>query len=231
MKRFLSIAFFVLVYTSGFSQSIGGVNFNIFNTLDDFNENVDAAPMGVSFSGLYQIRDSKWRVGGELGVAMYSGETYNEEVIIQGNRYDLEVFEEDCFFTYQGVVRYSFVDFEESWINPYVEAKIGGTSFFSTIMVSHEEQTENAEIAEKYPDDTDFYGTAFHTSIGGGLMLSFGKNGEFGLDLSASLMPGSRARYRNMAASDAYQSNLNEGTFESTTNQLNYRIGVFFLLY
>jgi|GEM_PF-1296494 hypothetical protein len=222
------IVAFSFCVTGVIAQSIGGVNFNIFNTLDDFNKNVEAAPMGVSFAGLYQIKDSQWRVGGELGVAMYAGESYTDEVIINGGRYDLEVFEEDCFFTYQGVVRYTF--FDEAIINPYAEAKIGGTSFFSTIMVSGDEQ-QNSEIAEGYPDKTEFYGTAFHTSFGAGLMITFGSNSDFGIDLSASYMPGSRASYRNMAASDAFLSDLDEGTFESTTNQLNYRIGVFFLLY
>lgn len=229
MKLIAPIALFMFLSISGFSQSIGGVNFNIFNTLDDFNKNVDAAPMGVSFSGLYQINESKWRVGGELGVAMYAGETYTQEANINGTLHDIEVFEEDCFFTYQGAVRYTF--FDEAIVNPYAEAKIGGTSFFSTIMVSSDEREQNAEIAEKYPDDTEFYGTAFHTSFGAGVMITLGKNNDFGVDLSASYMPGSRARYRNMAASDAYQSDLGEGTFESTTTQLNYRIGVFFLLY
>ncbi|MFZ6050672.1 outer membrane beta-barrel protein [Halocola ammonii] len=226
MKLLLSIALFFLATAVGFTQSIGGVNFNIFNTLDDFNENVDAAPKGVSFAGLYQIKNSQWRVGGELGVAMYSGETYNQEIIINGAHHEVEVFEEDCFFTYQGVVRYTL--FEEAMFNPYAEAKIGGTSFFSTIMVSGDEQEE---YVDDYPTDTDFHGTAFHTSFGAGVMIAFGKNSDFGIDLSASYMPGSRARYRNMAASDAFQSNLDEGTFESRTNQLNYRIGVFFLLY
>ena len=226
MRSILSIALFLFVATSGFSQSMGGLNFNIFNTLDDFNENVDAAPKGISFAGLYQIKDSQWRVGGELGVAMYSGESYTDDVIINGTRYDLEVFEEDCFFTYQGVVRYTF--FDQAMFNPYAEAKIGGTSFFSTIMLSDD---VNEEIADKYPTQTDFYGTAFHTSFGAGLMITLGKDSDFGIDLSASYMPGSRAQYRNMAASDAFQSNLDEGTFESRTNQLNYRIGVFFLLY
>ena len=226
MKLVASISLFVLLSITGFSQSVGGVNFNIFNTLNDFNKNVDAAPMGVSFSGLYQIKDSQWRVGGELGVAMYAGETYMQDAVINGTRHELEVFEEDCFFTYQGVVRYTF--FDEALINPYAEAKIGGTSFFSTIMVSGDQQDE---FADDYPTETDFHGTAFHTSLGAGLMITLGKNSDFGIDLSASYMPGSRAQYRNMAASDAFQSNLDEGTFESRTNQLNYRIGVFFLLY
>ena len=49
-------------------------------------------------------------------------------------------------------------------VNLYAEARLGITTFFSSIMAYEEDSP--------YPGEFNFHGTAFNTGLGGGLMLN-----------------------------------------------------------
>lgn len=223
MKKIISFTLFVLVCSiSAHSQSMWGVNMKIYQTKGDFKNNVAATPAGLSLNWLYRIKESKFSVGAELGVAMYANNEYNYDLPSGGT---VVIAEEDCFWTMHADVRYYL--YEAPAIKAYAQGRLGMTTFFSSRTA--------IEVTPEFQDTFEFQGTAFNMGLGGGVLINFKglfsgekKQGTVNLDLGASLHTGSTAKYRYMPES-SQSSTLENGTFQSVTNYIDYRIGLIFI--
>lgn len=202
------------------AQSFMGIHFNYMQPLDDYKQNLDVHPKGIGLDFMFKPKIfKKMYVGAQIGVSMYATDTYMESVKVKNNNFqDIEIEEEDCFFSYNLTGRYYLV--EDKLLNPYLEARIGGLSFFSTKMTEE-------EYDEYYDNSTSFYGTSLQLGIGGGLSYHIVDN--FWIDLNIIYNRGSRTDYRNIGATDvAYNVNRDLGKFESYVHNVNYSLGVQF---
>jgi len=169
---------------------------------------------------LRSYTDSKWSWGGEFGVAMYSSDEYNLEY----NGRTLEIYEEDCFFTLHGFVRYNL--YERKGFKAYGEGRVGATTFFST--------TEAVEEDTGFEGEFDFHGTAFNLGIGAGVLINtstlFRPDREAGntwINLGFNAHSGSNATYRMLPEGDSTHS-LEDGQFTSLTHYFGFKAGVTF---
>ena len=220
MKQIISTFLIVIAFTIiSHAQSMWGMNMKIYQTKGDFNENVEAVPFGISLSYLHRIKESKFSVGAELGIAMYAYNEYNYELPSGGN---LIIDEEDCFWTLHADVRY--YAYEVPAFKAYAQGRLGMTTFFSSV---------TSEVSSpEFQDTFEFHGTAFNMGIGAGALINFKalfnkdrKVGVANLDLGVSVHSGSSAIYRYMPEGTSTTS-LDEGTYQSVTNYIDYRIGL-----
>ncbi len=216
MKNLLLSIAVMVVATSACAQNMWGINLKIHETKGDFNKNVNAIPVGISFNYLHAFKE-KFSIGGELGIAMYANNRYDFET--QGSGI-IQVDEEDCFWTIHSDFRYYF--YRTPALKAYAQARVGLTTFFS----SRTPTQETSEFRESF----EFHGTAFNSGVGGGLLVNFGslfKNepGIVNLDLGVAAHSGSKTDYRYMR--EGTQSvTLDDGVYRSVTNYMDYRIGV-----
>lgn len=215
-KVYLQIVLCFLVVTSATSlasaQTMFGFNYNISNPTGDYAENVQL-PMGISINLLVANPKLKGlHYGIETGVSMYAGDSYDYDF----NGKTIELSEEDCYLSYQGVARYHFR--MNKLVKPYVEGRIGGISYFSTLMADD----------QNFKDDSRFYGTSFTYGFGGGVAISLCE--QMSLDLGVTRAHGLDTNYRSVTKTDpvALKSDLNAGIKSSRTDFLNFKIGVLF---
>lgn len=223
-KTLFLIAGILLISFAGFGQrNYLGVNIKVYDPLSNLGENISALPIGLSFSYLHGFENNRFSVGAELGVAMYSSNDY--ELNYQG--WNISVNEEDCFWTLHGVLRYDLI--RNNSVNLYAEARIGITTFFSSI-IAYDENSP-------YPGEFSFHGTAFNTGLGGGLMLNphaiFSDGSEAGrlwIELGVNVHSGTVTDYRYMPEGGASVP-LDEGEYESLTHYVGYKVGFVFDLF
>ncbi len=213
MKSFLCIIVTLLLSVVGFcQQKTLGINIKVYNPISNFKENVGrSTPAGISVNYLRSKKESRYSFGGELGVAMYSSNDY----VLNHRGQDIEVNEEDCFWTIHGVVRYDLIRTEK--FVSYAEARIGFTTFFSST-IPNDSNTD-------YQGEFKFHGSAFNTGLGGGILYRVGTN--IWINLGANIHSGSEADYRYMPESNQ-SALLEDGQFESLTHYMGYRLGVSF---
>lgn len=201
------------------AQSMWGMNLKIYQTKGDFNKNVNAVPVGMSLNYLYRIKDSRFSVGGEFGIAMYADNEYKYEL---PSGETLTIDEEDCFWTLHADVRY--YAYEVPALKAYAQGRLGMTTFFSSVMARYP--------TTEFEDSFQFHGSAFNLGIGGGALINFKalfgkekKPGVANLDLGINVHTGTTAEYRYMPEGQQ-PSSLDEGTYQSVTNYVDYRIGL-----
>ena len=214
MKNFHLTLFILLFASVCFAQKNRlGANFKVYSPISKFKENINSAtPVGISLNYLRLSEVSRYSFGGELGVAMYSSENY----IIDGKGEQLEVNEEDCFWTIHGVVRYDVYRTEK--MVTYAEGRIGVTTFFSTssTRITSEENSEN---------DFKIHGTAFNTGLGGGILYQIFDN--IWINAGVNLHSGNTADYRYIPESEGTTTpTLKDGDHKSLTHYVGYRLGV-----
>jgi len=223
MKKMILSAILALVVgpfsTMLSAQSTFGFNFNVASPQGDYAENV-TRPIGMTvnllknnqkFKGLYY--------GVEVGVAMYAADEYDYDF----NGKTIKLSEEDCYLSYSAVVRYHFrnvSDLQErkKILNPYVEGRVGGISYFSTLMSNE----------KSFGDQNKFYGSTLSYGFGGGLAISLCE--QISLDLGLTKAFGLDTNYRSVektAAADL-KGNLDAGIKSSRTDFLNFKVGVLF---
>jgi len=217
--QILILALFTLIGTELTAQMSFGFNFHHTEALDTYKENLHRNPNGILFSALFKPQKSKnFRYGIEFGISMYADENYFYE--LPTGEYageTIEMYEEDCFFTYNAVARYSLN--ESATVTPYVEARLGGLSFFSTRMAADEAQEDY------YNSITKFHGTALQGGLGGGLVWRVAPC--VAIDLGASYNLGTRADYRSIEeGSIALRRSLDYGKYNSAIKSVGMRIGV-----
>ncbi len=220
MKKVLLIASLLFLGISVQAQTGMGISLKAYAPKAAFNQNVDKVPFGISFNYQRSSDNSRFSWGGELGVAMYSSDSY--DIMHRGNQ--IRIDEEDCFFTLHGFVRYDLV--EMSAFKLYSEARLGLTTFFST--------TDAALENTGFDGEFSFHGTAFNMGAGIGLMVNpgalFSKDRErdnLWINMGINGHSGSRATYRMHPEGDGVFS-LEEGTHESLTHYFGYKLGVIF---
>ena len=216
LRLISSVIIVFICFGSIQAQNSMAFSIKAYETKADFHKNVNALPVGFSFSYLRSIEESRFSYGGEFGVAMYNNETIN----VTENGTTFQVDEEDCFLTFHAFLRYDM--YENNWSKVYAEARMGATTFFSS------------RIAEDYESDFesdfDFHGTAFNTGFGGGLLVNpasvFNKEegGDFWLDFGVSFNSGSKANYR-MAPEGNGNYSIQDGKYRSLTHYVAYRVG------
>jgi len=200
------------------SNASFGLNFNVAAPLQEFKDNLDQKPAGISFDYMHRVKQSRLSVGGELGVAMFFDDEFMYELSDEGRPGEfIELYEEDCYLSYHTVARYSV--FHRARFNPYIEGRLGGTSFFSTRMA-----TEDTPI---FSDVTKFHGTSFNAGVGAGLEINFCRL-PISFDLAALANSGTHTVYRSISDTEGGAIRFSDGRVESNTHHLNFRLGVRF---
>ena len=215
MKNSVLTLFTILFSSLSFAQQKTlEINIKVYDPISNFKENVNSStPVGISVNYLRSRESSRYSFGGEIGVAMYSSDDY----ILNHQGQDIEVNEEDCFWTIHGVVRYDV--FRTEKFVTYAEARAGLTTFFSSI------SPYDRNIG--YRGEFKFHGSAFNTGLGGGVLYRVGSN--IWINAGANLHSGSKADYRYMPESDQSVL-LEDGQYKSLTHYMGYRLGVSFSL-
>ena len=218
MKKNYSILFAILCFLafqipSVQGQAAFGFNVNVASPKGELSNNIKH-PAGISFDVLIPIKKIRGLyVGGEFGVSMYANDSY---LLSNADETDVfEVDEEDCFLAYHATAKY-FPLKKRGLFNPYLEAKVGGLSYFSTIMSDEED----------FDSQTSFHGSAFNAGLGGGLVIKAFRNLSFNSSVIYSV--GSRANYRMIDKKDEVKKGLNEGIKNAETNYINFKLGILF---
>lgn len=212
MKLF---TYFILIVISFLSHA---QNIGLFYTRatpnGEFNKNIDRAPEGLSLNASFSIHE-KINIGGEIGVSMYSNVTY--EVPYQSRM--IEVYEEDCFWTFHAFGEYLFIKKEK--LELYGEARVGLTNFFSDV-------TALDDYTDDYQGEFKAHGSAFNTGIGIGIRYSIGKlfkiqNQKLWISTSYTVNSGSKSTYRNAGET---RTSFSNGQHRSLTNYSNFKLGL-----
>ncbi len=217
---FLTCIFSLAIFSIANAQVAFGFGYNYTKPLQEYNENLEKDPKGVSINVLYNPAKLKnVYVGAEVGVSMYANDSYYLALRdSEGNDLTAEIDEEDCFFSYNALLRY--FPSKDKLVNPYIESRIGAISFFSTSMAEEGFQ-------DLYDSKTAFHGTALNFGIGGGAVFDISYN--LAIDVNATFNRGQHTFYRSIEESDInYRRNLDYGRHESKTNNLNFKIGILF---
>ncbi len=208
-----------LCWTSDANAQIAfGFHYHNSQPLGDYKENLHRNPQGVLISTLVKSKKLKnLSFGGEFGLSMYADDNYFYELPDGEFAGDLiEMYEEDCFLTYNGIVRYTFN--EESKFSPYVQGTLGAMSFFSTRM-----STE--EYEDYYESITKFHGTSLMAGLGAGLVYSI--HPQIMIDAGAFYNKGTQAEYRSIEPSNAsYRRTLDYGRYTSAVNAVSFKVGL-----
>lgn len=218
--RYLFILLFMCSVTFVNAQISGGINFNYTQALKSFDTNLEKNPMGISLNlFITPLKDKRFQLGAELGVAMYANDAFSmgiEEGELAGETFKIE--EEDCFLSYHLNARYYLHN--NKLINPYMEARIGGMSFFSS-------QLTDEKYQDYFEDNTTFHGTSLIGGIGGGAVIRLGS--RLAMDMSIIASTGTRAKYRSIEPDAAeLRRSLDYGQQESSIHNLNYKLGILF---
>lgn len=222
-KIFSSLAVAMLMAGTMQAQFSLGINLKVQDPTGDFNRNVQRAASGISFTGIFQARDSRFSWGGELGVAMYANENYMYDLTEEGYPGEfVEVSEEDCFWTAHVLARYHFL--QKPNFKTYAEGRLGLTTFFSS----------RTALDDHYniDDNFDSHGTAFNSGLGAGMAfnpkgLFSEQHGRLWIELGATYMTGTRTNYRHIGETSSGLS-LSEGQYRSLTHYMDYRMGFVF---
>ena len=151
---------------------------------------------------------------------MYSSDEYNINYAGQ----NLTIYEEDCFFTLHGFVRYNL--YETKGLKVYTEGRIGVTTFFSS--------TEAVIEDTGFEDQFDIHGSAFNLGLGAGLLFNtstlFKPDNEPGnvwINLGFNGHSGSNTSYRLLPEGSSTHS-FEDGQYESLTHYFGFKAGVSF---
>lgn len=202
-----------------------GANIKVYDALGSFDENVNATPAGISFVG-HKRGKGRLSYGGEIGVAMYTNDQYQYDLTAEGQPgRTILVDEEDCFWTAHASLRYEM--FSSPSVSQYIEVRVGGTTFFSSIIALEDDHSSPFE------DKFSVHGTAFNTAFGTGVTVDpqsvFSKGerqGKWLIDVGMNVHSGSVANYRNFKTAESSQLTLVDGGHKSLTNYIDYRLGV-----
>lgn len=207
------LCFLVFQMPTTYGQIAFGFNLNVANPTGELSNNIKH-PVGISFDVMTPIKKVPGLyVGAELGVSMYANDTYLMSTADGTNVF--EVDEEDCFLAYHATAKY-FPIKKKGLINPYVEARLGGMSYFSTIMSDEDD----------FDSETSFHGSAWNAGLGGGLIIKAFKNISFNSSVIYSV--GSSTDYRMIEKGDEVKKGLDEGLKNAEANYINFKLGILF---
>lgn len=197
-----------------------GFYYNHMIALDEFADNTKTHIGGFTTNFLFTpLKNKNIAFGGEFGVSMYANEDF-EYTIIEGTSLGqfADVNQDDCFIQYGLVMRYYMAN-EFSTVRPYVEPRVGGMTFFSTLT-----QGELCEV--DYQSETEYHGTTL--SLGTGLGLLFNINDLVLVDLNAAYNRSGKTNYRQLPDKNevSYRLDLDDNIHESKTDNFSIRLGM-----
>ncbi|MDN5202962.1 hypothetical protein QQ008_16350 [Fulvivirgaceae bacterium BMA10] len=200
----------------------------------EYGDNITNDPLGVSIAGFYMIPKTRWQIGIELGAAMYANEEYTLDLSEKGySGATAAVYEEDCYFLYQAVARYRLT--KAGLINPYLEGRIGGASYFTDRSYSEiRSVVQGADKPEYLESDFKWNGTAFQTGAGMGFAFDFNKLTKkryfpLSFDFAVTTYLGGRTNYRNVSEErKQLVRNDQQLEYRSRTDNLTYHWGIYY---
>lgn len=220
------VVLFLLLFPISLQAQKGinlGFGFNNFKALSKFSDNTTRNPLGVSFLASKDLKNKRFQIGLELGMGLYSGKRYFYETVAEGypGNY-VNLYEENGFILYDVYLRYKLLP--EKTLMPFVEAKVGASTYFSVI--------RSMQVSEVYEDDSYIHDTALNAGIGLGTYVDIGKlfTGKNWvkktlLNISGNYLLGSQVRYRNAVAYEVVDT-FESGFRKSKTNTFQYHIGL-----
>ena len=220
-KLFLSILFFLGTMSVWAQRSM---NFHYLHTIPvgEFQDNLMHRPGGIAVDFMMSPlkKDKKLHIGASFSVSMYQNEDHTGVIMLNSNEEaKIEINEDDCFFTYQGIARY-YMTKQNSCIRPYLQAQVGGATFFSSL-------TPLEDYSETLESETRIHGTTFLTGLGGGLAIRIFDSLYF--DANLIYNTSGQTTYRASPQSDPtiqYRVNLDSHRNTSKVNHLAMKLGV-----
>ena len=219
------------IYNSASAQLTAGININAYKALGQYANNIARNPSGISFFGNYQIPQSHFSIGGDFGAAMYANQEYTIKEAKEGGIQGPEItyYEEDCYLTYNVFGRAHLLKAEYGTVNPYIEAKIGASSYFSD-KIAQEDPTTGMVPEGAEEDEFSFHGTAFNLGIGGGVYINVGEllgggSRPFMLDIGVSTINGTRTHYRSIDTEAGVITAEKYNFYKSATDNIQLRFG------
>lgn len=231
--KYLTLTLALAFISSGASaQFTAGFNINAYQALGQYSKNIARNPSGVTFFGNYQVPSTHFSFGGDFGAAMYANQEYTIQEAREGGLKGPEItyYEEDCYLIYNVFGRVHLLNNDYGTVNPYLEVKMGGSSYFSDKTAQEDPNTGVVpDGAEE--DEFSFHGTSFNLGIGGGVFINVGElfgggsDRPFILDLGVSAINGTRTSYRNIDASAGVITAEKYNFYKSATDNIQFRFG------
>lgn len=206
-----------------------GMSFVRNEALHQYSKNIEQSPMGIAFTFFETRENSRFSYGAEIGVSMYANESYTTSLAEKGySGAYADVEEEDCYFTYQLVGRYTLV--AQGMVNLYAEGRLGGATFFTDKMYT---DAWGTNVPTNLKDEFMFNSTTFQASYGGGMTLDLSKINPdvylpVSIDFNVNHVAGAAAKYRNVSSDESVSTLKNSTLYESGTSSIAYRFGVYY---
>ncbi len=218
----LSFTIILLSITFLSGQNNIGFYYNHTMPLGTFADNAESQVGGFMCTAMFRpLKNKRFALGGELGVSMYANDDF-EYTVTDGDfqgRY-IQVNQDDCFLQYGVNARYYLTDLEaKKLINPYVEPRLGGMSFFSTL-------TQGEECEVDYNSETETHGTTVYAGAGAGIICQI--NNFCLIDLNAIYNKSGTSAYRHIPEPEnvTYRLELTDHMYESRTDHISLRLGM-----
>ncbi len=220
---------------------------------EQFGQNLNGA-CGMSLQAMYRFRNSPFSIGLDFGGSWYDHREYETTLEDMGTEGARAIAEENFGFLSFGLLTRLDLN-RPSVLNPYLEGRLGGMSFFrSTYYDELQALNPTEELEEEYhcPSDREGLGTALQTGLGGGLSLDLSrlkKNWNWfpvHLDLNVVYHLGSVTEYLSLRSDpatprDAASRNRNASAasvqsapeepvlVRTPTDNINIRLGAYIL--
>ncbi|MGD1842815.1 MAG: hypothetical protein ACFB0B_18240 [Thermonemataceae bacterium] len=197
MKALYTFLIFALTFTTLQAQIDVGIGYNFSLPQQAMGFNIQRAH-GASIQANYALPNTRWRVGLEMGGAIYGASEerraydFSDGSSIEA---DVHVTNNICNFAFNG----SYDLATEGAIIPYLQPKVGLSLFHSDLTI----EDPNSDECELLEDEELLVDHTFYLGIGAGvridLQTAFNKmsTGRYFLDVALSYLRGGNVRYMN----------------------------------
>jgi len=222
MKTLITFLTFISCLT--FSAAQTSMSFYYVQALPQgaYQDNLQHRPNGIALEFMREIKNVKHlQAGAIINVAMYQNEDFEGQADInQFQRAYVETNEDDCYYIYQGVLRY-FLNDTKSNITPYVQVQAGGTTFFSNLAVT-EAPDDSLESSSRH------YGTTWLAGLTAGTLVYI--NEAISAQLSLGYNFSGNVQYRSSPELDnlaLYRVSLDDHLEKSKVEHVSAQLGIF----
>lgn len=234
MKQLLKMAPIVilLLSVSLFAQETpfqAGIDFIVGAPQNEFKDNVDNVGFGLSGFFGYNIPQSPLTIGANIGFMVYGSETRNVPFSQTVNLVTVDMTTTNSIVQGHLMLR---AQSPQGKVRPYIDGLLGFNYLFTSTSVEDEDDGKEIASSTNYDDGTFSYGA------GGGIMIQLYEKPEeqagqyftVGLDLGLRYIKGGNARYLkdDSIEIDDVTNAVTYNPSESTTDLLNFRLGVVF---
>ena len=222
MKKLIPVILYLFLLTSDTAQN--SMSFYYVHALPQglYQDHLEHQPSGIAIEIMRNIKKVNRLQGGLMfNIAMYQNENYaGQSYASIFERAYVETNEDDCYYIYQGVLRY-FLNDTKAAITPYLQLQAGGTTFFSNLTVS------------ETPDDfleseTRHHGTTWLAGLTAGTLVyineAISAQVSVGYNFSGDVEYRASPELENLAL---YRVNLKDHMEESSVDHINLQAGFF----